>query len=280
MTRTAFEAETPDGPLAGWHAGEGAPVLAVHGGPGLGYDYLDTVVEELAGRFQVATFQQRGLAPSTLEGKFTIDEAVADLVAVLDALGWETAHLMGHSYGGHLVLHAAAAVPERIAGVLAVDPLGAVGDGGAAAFGAEMRRRVRTPEALARIDEIEAREEAGTATTEESLEGLSLFWPSYFPEPTSAPPMPPVDLSLPAHLGLWGDLVARLPDLESALPGITVPVGVVVGEGSPMPTTAGSDSADRIPGAWTHVEPGAGHFVWHEAPGSVTAAMERLARGA
>jgi pimeloyl-ACP methyl ester carboxylesterase len=102
-------------------------------------------VAELAARYQVATFQQLGLAPSTEQGEFTVAEAVADIVAVLDGLGWQTAYLMGHSWGGHLVFHAAAAVPERLEGVLSVDPLGAVGDGGAEAFGAEMLARV--PEA-------------------------------------------------------------------------------------------------------------------------------------
>ena len=51
---------------------------------------------------------------------------------------------------------------------------------------------------------------------------------------------------------------------------------MIVGELSPMPPSAGTDSADRIPGAWSHVEPGAGHFVWHEAPGCLLAAMDRL----
>jgi pimeloyl-ACP methyl ester carboxylesterase len=75
---------------------------------------------------------------------------------------------------------------------------------------------------------------------------------------------------------LCGDLVSRLPELESSLSTILVPVGVLVGERSPMPTTAGTDSAARIPGAWSYVVPGAGHFVWHEAPGSLVAGMDRL----
>jgi pimeloyl-ACP methyl ester carboxylesterase len=70
--------------------------------------------------------------------------------------------------------------------------------------------------------------------------------------------------------------VAGLPELEASLASITVPFGVVVGELSPMPPSAGTDSAERIPGAWSYVVPGAGHFVWHEAPGSLVAGMDRL----
>jgi pimeloyl-ACP methyl ester carboxylesterase len=253
-------------------------VLAIHGGPGMNFDYLDEAVTELAARYRVATFQQRGLAPSTEQGEFTVAEAVADIVAVLDGLEWDTAYLMGHSWGGHLVFHAAAAIPERLAGVLSVDPLGAVGDGGVAAFGAEMLARV--PEASReRAHALDEKDTAGEATPEEAHEAFSLFWPSYFADPPAAPPMPHVEFCQPANQGLWADLMARLPELESSLPSITLPVGVIVGELSPMPPSAGADSADRIPGAWTQFEPGAGHFVWHEAPGCLLGAMDRLAAG-
>jgi pimeloyl-ACP methyl ester carboxylesterase len=278
MERTSFTAATPSGQLAGWVAGEGPRVLAIHGGPGMGYDYLDDAVQELAARYRVATFQQRGLAPSTADGEFTVAEAVADITAVLDGLGWQSAYLMGHSWGGHLVFHAAAAIPERLDGVLSVDPLGAVGDGGAEAFVAELFARL--PEAdRERARMLDEKDNAGESTPEEDLEALSLVWPAYFADPAAAPPMPPVELSQEANRALWADLQSRLPDLEASLPSIIVPVGVIVGAMSPMPPSAGTDSADRIPGAWSHVEPGAGHFVWHESPGCVIAAMDRLVAG-
>jgi pimeloyl-ACP methyl ester carboxylesterase len=278
MKRTPFTVPTGSGPLSGWVAGEGPRVLAVHGGPGMNYDYLDDAVLELAARYQVATFQQRGLAPSTRQGEFTVAEAVTDIEAVLDGLGWETAYLVGHSWGGHLVFHAACAIPDRLAGVLSVDPLGAVGDGGTEAFGTEMLARV--PEAAReRARLLDEKDTAGTATPEEELEAFSLFWASYFADPSAAPSMPHVDFAAQANQRLWADLTVRLPELESSLPLITVPFGVLVGELSPMPSSAGTDSAERIPGAWSHIEPGAGHFVWHEAPGCLLAAMDRLAAG-
>jgi pimeloyl-ACP methyl ester carboxylesterase len=275
MERTPFTAATESGGLSGWVSGDGPRVLAVHGGPGMSYGYLDDAVTELATRYQVATYQQRGLAPSTEHGVFTVAEAVADIAAVLDGLGWGSAYLMGHSWGGHLVFHAAVAIPDRLSGVLSVDPLGAVGDGGGEAFGAEMVARVSEADRQ-RARDLDEKDMAGEATPEESLEALSLFWPSYYADRSSAPPMPHLELSQPANRGLWADLAARLPELESSLPSITVPFGVLVGELSPMPPSAGTDSAARIPGAWSHVEPGAGHFVWHEAPGSLLAAMDRL----
>jgi pimeloyl-ACP methyl ester carboxylesterase len=65
-----------------------------------------------------------------LEGPLDIDRAMEDVDAVLDALGWERAWIVGHSWGGHLVVHLLVARPERMLGGLAVDPVGAVGDGG------------------------------------------------------------------------------------------------------------------------------------------------------
>ena len=279
MERIPFTVSTESGELSGWVSGEGPRVLVIHGGPGMNHDYLDDAVAELATRYQVATFQQRGLAPSTEHGEFTVAEAVGDIAAVLDGLGWDTAYLMGHSWGGHLVFHAAVALPGRLAGVLSVDPLGAVGDGGGEAFGAEMLARV--PESdRDRAHALDEKDTAGEATPDEQLEAFSLFWASYFADPATAPPMPRMEFSQPAGQGLWTDLVTRLPELESSLPSITVPFGVLVGELSPMPPSAGTESAERIPGAWFHVEPGAGHFVWYEAPGCLLAAMDRLVDGA
>ena len=136
------------------------------------------------------------------------------------------------------MFHAAIAIPDRFAGVLSVDPLGAVGDGGMEAFGAEMLARV--PEAdRERARLLDEKDTAGTATPEEELEAFSLFWASYFADPPAAPPMPHVKFSQPANQGLWADLMVRLPELESSLPSITVPFGVIVGEVSPMPPSAG-----------------------------------------
>jgi pimeloyl-ACP methyl ester carboxylesterase len=133
--------EVTGGRLGGWIAGDGAPVLLLHGGPGLSYEYLDQLGDEIGAGFQVAAFQQRGLEPSTVEGPFTIAQALADALAVLEALNWGQAFIVGHSWGGQLALRLAAAHPERLLGALAVDPLGVVGDGGMAAFEAEMLAR-------------------------------------------------------------------------------------------------------------------------------------------
>src|SRR5436305_2483882 len=131
--------------LVGHLGGSGSPVLLLHGGPGISFAYLDGLIAELEAGFRVATFQQRGLEPSTSQGPFTIEQAIADVVSALDGLDWQRALVVGHSWGGHLALRFAAAHPDRLLGMLAVDPIGVVGDGGMLAFEAELL--ARTPAA-------------------------------------------------------------------------------------------------------------------------------------
>src|SRR6266487_2040176 len=94
------EFTTQDGEalIAGLRAGDGPPVLLLHGGPGLGFDYLCDLAEELAEENDVAWYQQRGQAPSAVEGPYTVATDVEDARRVLDALGWETAYVVGHSF--------------------------------------------------------------------------------------------------------------------------------------------------------------------------------------
>jgi pimeloyl-ACP methyl ester carboxylesterase len=276
MDRTTFSAPADGGVLSGWVTGEGQPVLILHGGPGMSFDCADEMADELLGAFRVANFQQRGLAPSVVHGPFTIEQALADIVAVLDHLGWDRAYIVGHSLGGHLAFHAAAALPDRLLGVLSVEPLGAVGDGAMAAFDAEMF--ARTPEAdRQRAKDLDNQLMRGEGSEDDSLEMMRLVWPAYFADPANVPPMPPFRFSVPAG-AMFEDIVTELPALEKALPDVRVPLGVLVGERSPMPPQeAGLVSAERVPGAWSVSIPDAGHYPWFEAPGCVGAAMDRLA---
>jgi len=197
--------------------------------------------------------------------------------AVLDALGWPEAFVVGHSWGGHLSFHVALALPDRLSGVLCVDPLGAVGDGGMALFVAEMIGRMPA-ENRQRTQELDERRLAGEGTEDDALERMRLVWPSYFAEPDAAPPMPPMSLCISANAGGFESLKARLPELEAALPTISVPLGIVAGARSPMPVEASAmRSAAAIPGAWVEAVEGAGHFPWIERPGCVRSALDRLA---
>ena len=203
-----------EGPLlAGRRAGNGPPVLLLHGGPGLGFGYLRELADELAQENDVAWYQQRGLAPSAAEGPFTVGLDVADARRVLDVLGWNTAYVVGHSWGGHLALHVAAALPERLLGVLAVDPLGSVGDGRWPEFDEEIFRRT-TESVRARARELDELIAAGAANDDLAVEQMRLVWPAYFATPEGAPPMPHLRMASERSAQMGRSIVTELPALE------------------------------------------------------------------
>lgn len=276
-----IELPVAGGTLAGWAAGSGPPLLLLHGGPGLS-DYLAPLAAELAAAFSTVRYQQRGIAPSVTSGDRTVDGHVADAATAVGALGWRRPWVLGHSWGGHLAMHLAVARPELVGGIVVVDALGALPDGGAQALGDNLMRPL-PPDARARVEEINAREEAGLATAEEELASLGLLWPYYFAKPEEAPPMPPMAIDLEGHLATWASVTAHFErgTLEAGLPRLTVPAIFIHGAHDPIPLEEIRRSAALVPGATLRVLDGIGHFPWLERPGIMLELLRELipARG-
>jgi pimeloyl-ACP methyl ester carboxylesterase len=79
----------------------------------------------LAGQFRATAYDRPGFGQSTWADVWPadyLDQDVADLIALLDALGIERAALVGHSDGATIALLAAARHPQRVTGVLAESP--------------------------------------------------------------------------------------------------------------------------------------------------------------
>ena len=271
-----FAASVPGGVITASQAGAGAPVLILHGGPGLS-DYTGPLAAELDDAFAVIRYQQRGLAPSTTSGPFDVDRHVADAIAVLDAAGAGRAYVIGHSWGGHLAMHLAAQHQDRLLGLVVVDPLGAVPDGGESDLGRILAERI-PPDRAARAQELDERAMAGGGTAEDALEGLAIVWPGYFSSPLKAPPMPPFGLSLDCYAGTFASIHQHFEDrtLERSLPSLKIPAVFVLGAASPIPPRHGVASAALIPGARHVIEDDCGHFIWLERPGSVRRALQNL----
>jgi proline iminopeptidase len=199
---------------------------------------------------------------------------------VLDRCGVVAATVLGHSWGGYLAMQLAARAPGRVNALVLADPLGAVGDGGLAGFGAELAARA-TPETLARIAELD---ELSTTSKEQetavALEYFRLDWPGLFAVPAQAPPVPDTVRVSPEAFeqtsASQAEAAAR-GDLPGLLSGFTGPVEVVAGECSPLPRQAVESTAAVFPEARLTIVPGAGHQLWHEAPGCLAAALARIA---
>ena len=272
-TEREFSATTPDGELVGWlREADGAKgnALLLHGGPGLS-EYLSTLSDELDGVVTTARYQQRGLAPSAVAGDVSIEGHVADAVAVMDALGWQKPIVIGHSWGGHLALHLAAAHPERIGALVILDALGATGDGGQAEFGPALRAGL-SPKDLARLEELEAIEEP---TEDEQREHLGTLWPQYFGDPAGAPKMPPLRFAMNGG-ATWASIQAHFEarTLELALPGASIPTLIIHGSRSPIPLEQAQQMATLMPNAALVVHDAKGHWAWLEEPGFVRSQLE------
>jgi proline iminopeptidase len=257
--------------------GDGPALLCLHGGPGMS-DYLAMLGMETTG-WQRIRYTQRGLAPSTTEGPFTVAQHVADAVAVLDDLDLHEAPVvLGHSWGGFLAAVLAMEHPERVRGLVLVDPLGIVGDGGYKRF--EEQLRARTPEDVrAKAEELDKRAMSGEGTEDDALESLRLVWPGYFSDPATAPPMPDdIRLTVPGYSQTFADLLARLAtgDLPSRAAAYDGPVEVVYGLAGPFPVEAALETAAAFRHGSATGMPGAGHFTWLEQPGCVADALVRL----
>ncbi|HEX2889241.1 alpha/beta hydrolase [Vineibacter terrae] len=106
--------------------GRGTPVLLVHGSPGEGRSW-GRVMRHLGDGLRIVTIDLPGYGRSTPLPHETEPaahtRAMADAVgAVMQACG-EPGFICGHSYGGNVALHAAAAHADRIRGCLLLEPV-------------------------------------------------------------------------------------------------------------------------------------------------------------
>lgn len=95
-------------------AGAGPPLLLVSGLNGLAQPW-QAVVPALARRFRVITHDHRGLGGSSRwDGAFSVDQIARDVLGLMDHLGLERAHVVGHSLGGAVAQALAADHPARV----------------------------------------------------------------------------------------------------------------------------------------------------------------------
>lgn len=279
MTEAPFTIDTPTGPIAGFAGAEAGPdLLLLHGGPGL-TDYMDMLAGETAG-WRTIRYQQRGLAPSTTDGPFTVAQHVADAIAVLDGLRVARTVVLGSSWGAHLALQLALARPDRVTTVIHVDGLGPEDDGRATEMSGEQHQRL-PPQAQERLARLEQRLGEPGASDDDLLAAFRLLWAGYFADPREAPPAPEtMRFSLEANGSTLGSMFAELADgaFAGRLTRLTVPTVVMVGAASPIPNGAGERIAELVPDARLVRVEGAGHLVWVEQPGCVAAVLAGVTR--
>jgi pimeloyl-ACP methyl ester carboxylesterase len=231
---------------------------------------------ELDGLFQCVRYQQRGLEPSDAPGPYSVHIFVTDAIAVLDALGWERATLIGHSWGGLLAQHITAAHPERVDALIGLSTLGSAGpDGGWSDLDAEFAKRI-PPEAEAMVTELDQKLYRGEGRDQDIVEMLNVTWPFYFSDPASAPPMPLAPSSQEVYSQVHADTLRLFNEgtLERKLRELDTPALFLTGADDPASPEHPRKTAETMPrGAFVLLN-GCGHFPWLERPGATRAAIE------
>lgn len=104
----------PDGEIYYERSGNGPPVLFIQG-VGVVGECWRPQVSRLARNYETLFFDNRGIGRSVpCDGPIRIEAMAEDVLALMDAVGWESAHLVGHSMGGVIAQWIALECPHRV----------------------------------------------------------------------------------------------------------------------------------------------------------------------
>lgn len=244
--------------------GSGAPLLLVMGMAGHVGLWSEPFLTELERDFEIVAFDNRGIGESTdVAGSWTIGDLAEDAVAILDAVGWDSAHVMGISLGGMIAQELALAHPERVRRLV----LGCSYSGGA---GSSLLAPgpMRMMEAMNSGDAERAFRAGYEANLSAAYIADETHWPA-FRTVAGAAVVPVPVVMRQAQAAFTHDTSARLAQ-------ITAPTLVVAGTADQMLTYVNSELiASLIPDATLLSFDGVGHLFWWERPAeSATAVRE------
>ena len=240
----------------------GDVVLLVHGYGGDRNSWL-FLQEPLAARHRVYALDLPGHGTSAKDvGDGSVDLLADAVLGVLDAVGSDRAHLVGHSLGGAVVLAAAARSPGRIASLTLFAPAGfgpSISAGYVRGFAAAQTRRELKP----LVGQLFADEQLVTRQVVDDLLAYKR--------------LDGVDAALAALAETLLDGDEQRIDSAAAVRalGEVVPVTVVWGSADRIiPAEQASSVAAVAPGAAVRVIDGAGHMPHMERPAEAQAAVE------
>ncbi len=105
-----------------WNQGK-EPLLLLHGLADHALVWL-SLGETLADRYHIIAPDMRGHGDSSKPDEgYTFADAIADLEALMNHLGWSSVHVVGHSWSGKIALIWARQHPERLRSMVLVDPI-------------------------------------------------------------------------------------------------------------------------------------------------------------
>jgi pimeloyl-ACP methyl ester carboxylesterase len=255
-------------------AGVGQPVVLFHGGDGEAFNWAP-LMGHLQYHAHIYAVDRPGFGLSDAFDYRTVDlrrHAVGFVTSLLDALGIESATLIGGSMGSFFVLAAALAVPQRVRRVI----LSGAAVGTTRDMGEMIKKICSSPEAAAEFMRGRDNMEAQKAQYRDMFQVDPAIVPDVFYEARIA------GLRLPSEQGTWATLLTRVGSSEGIRPevylfdelhNVRIPTLVLWGDRDMAPPEVGKAVADVMPnGRFIRME-GGGHFPQLEAPELMTEAI-------
>ena len=252
-------------------AGSGVPVLFVHEFAG-DHRSWEPQVRYLSRMHRCITFASRGYLPSDVPSSpdaYSQDLARSDVIAVLDALRIEKAHIVGHSMGAYTALHVGIHHPDRC---LSISALGC-------GWGSNPEDREESAQACERIAEMFEREPIAESAAKYARFPMRTTFEAKDPRGFAE-----FEAMLAQHSGEGSALTMRnlqqkrptLWDMKAQLEAFNLPLLVLVGD-EDHPCLDGSLFLKRaVPQAALVVVPRTGHTITLEEPNVVNSALSEL----
>ena len=253
---------------------DGDPVLIiVNDGPGLSHHYATALEPILAGERRVVTFDQRGVGQSSapFTERYTLQAFVDDLEYVRGAAHTNQAHLIGHGFGGVVVLAYTAAHPEYVASILLVDSFPAEGNELLAA----RQRAVARGLALSKrgLWTVPA-----PAVGNDCTENTKATSPLYFSNPQHPLAHDMSNTTCRVDAGRATEQELHKFDLRSTLSRQWphIPTLIIEGEGDPFGVAVADQLLAAMPWGTKLILPACGHMPWLECPALFTPPVRRF----
>jgi len=251
-------------------AGEGNAdrLLLVHGFTGAAEDFEDHMDALAARGWHVVAPDHRGHGNSAKpagEHNYSMQVMAGDMLAIADVLGWDAFVLLGHSMGGMVAQHMAAAAPSRLRGLILMDTSPACPDGLDPDV-MNLAKQIVRDEGLDRLIEVQA--EMGGPLDTPAHRRLVETRPGYGERGDR--------LTRSCAPDMWLAIVTEIieqPDRLERLRDVAVPALVIVGDQDTPFLVHSERMAKTLPDGRLEVIPDAGHSPQFEAPDAWFAAL-------
>lgn len=253
--------------------GSGTPVVFVHEFAG-DYRSWEAQLRYFGRSHRCVTFSQRGYPPSDVPGeadRYGQDIARDDVVALMDAIHLDRAHVVGHSMGAYTALHVGLRYPQRCLSLVAAG----------CGWGSSPDPAVRAAMKALAAETGKMFAERGIVAAAAAYADAPMRQAQKYKDPRGFAEFARMlsEHSAHGHALTMLNLQLKRPtlwEMENELKTLSIPLLVVVGD-EDEPCLDGSLFLKRtVPTAALLVIPRTGHTVTSEEPAAVNAALAEL----